>query len=74
MGAHCKLDDPLMAAKGLANCPMIAWEDVTITLDVADPDYINTVGKGEGVTGELTTSDDGKTWTASKIEIPEYTF
>lgn len=53
---------------------MIAWEDVTITLDVADPNYINTVGKGEGVTGELTTSDDGKTWTASKIEIPEYTF
>lgn len=74
MGAHCKLNNLSMEAKRLADRSMIAWEDVTITLDVADPNYINTVGKGEGVTGELTTSDDGKTWTASKIEIPEYTF
>lgn len=63
-----------MKANRLTDRSMTAWEDVTITLDAPDPDYINTVGKGEGVTGELTTSDDGKTWTASKIEIPEYTF
>lgn len=51
-----------------------AWEDVTIVLDVADPNYTNTLGKGDGVTGDMVTEDDGKTWTVAKIEIPEYTF
>jgi len=51
-----------------------AWEDVKIVMDVADPDYINTLGKGEGVTGDLVTEDGGKTWTVDLIEIPEFTF
>jgi len=32
------------------------------------------MGKGEGVTGDMKTSDNGKTWTVEKIEIPEYSF
>jgi len=52
----------------------IAWKDVKIVMDVADPDYINTLGKGEGVTGDLVTEDGGKTWTVDLIEIPEFTF
>ena len=43
-------------------------------MDVADPNYKNTVGKGQGVTGDLVTSDGGKTWTASKISIPGWDF
>lgn len=43
-------------------------------MDVADPDYINTLGKSEGVTGDLVTSDGGLTWTVDTISIPEFTF
>lgn len=50
------------------------WVDTKITLDTADPDYINTFGKGEGVTGEMTTEDGGKTWVISDVDIPSYTF
>ncbi|KAI1640791.1 hypothetical protein F4809DRAFT_647781 [Biscogniauxia mediterranea] len=59
------------------NCGTVGahkWINTTIILDVADPDYINTNAKGEGVTGEMSTSDGGKTWTVSTIEIPEFTF
>ncbi|KAK7733607.1 hypothetical protein SLS57_000622 [Botryosphaeria dothidea] len=59
------------------NCGTVgahSWTDTKIILDSADPDYINTVGKGEGVTGEMSTSDGGKTWTVTTIEIPEFTF
>ncbi|EOD52962.1 hypothetical protein GTA08_BOTSDO03666 [Neofusicoccum parvum] len=51
-----------------------SWIDTKIILDSADPDYINTMGKGEGVTGDMSTSDGGKTWTVTTIEIPEFTF
>lgn len=43
-------------------------------MDTADPNYDQTVYKGQGVTGELTTSDGGKTWTVDEIDIPEHTF
>lgn len=52
----------------------LAWINTKIILDTADPDYINTMGKGEGVTGDMKTSDGGKTWTVSRIDIPEYSF
>lgn len=51
-----------------------AWINTEIIMDVADPDYINTLGKGEGVTGDLVTADGGKTWTVDTISIPQYTF
>jgi hypothetical protein len=43
-------------------------------MNVADPNYKNTLGKGQGVTGDLVTSDGGKTWTVSQIYIPSYDF
>ena len=52
----------------------LAWTDTEIILDVADPDYINTLAKGSGVTGDMSTSDGGKTWTVTTIQIPEFTF
>lgn len=52
-----------------------AWTDTKIILDVADANYINTLAKGEGVTGgDMTTSDGGKTWTISTFGIPDHTF
>ncbi|GAB1200497.1 hypothetical protein APSETT444_009870 [Aspergillus pseudonomiae] len=60
------------------NCGTVgahSWTDTKIILDVADANYINTLGKGEGVTGgDMTTSDGGKTWTISTFGIPEHTF
>ncbi|KAJ5397403.1 hypothetical protein N7509_005516 [Penicillium cosmopolitanum] len=59
------------------NCGTVgahSWINTKIILDTADPDYINTMGKGEGVTGDMKTSDGGKTWTVSRIDIPEYSF
>lgn len=43
-------------------------------MEVADPNYINTLYKGSGVTGDLVTADGGKTWTVSTISIPQFTF
>ncbi|OJJ29943.1 hypothetical protein ASPWEDRAFT_165722 [Aspergillus wentii DTO 134E9] len=59
------------------NCGTVgahSWTNTTIILDTADPNYINTMAKGEGVTGDMTTSDNGKTWTVSTIKIPEFSF
>ncbi|KAI7154673.1 hypothetical protein KC349_g7532, partial [Hortaea werneckii] len=50
------------------------WIDVSITMDTADPNYKQTQAKGQGVTGELSTNDGGKTWTVAKIGIPEHSF
>lgn len=52
----------------------IAWTDTKIILDTADPNYIDTVAKGDGVTGDMTTSDNGKTWTVTTIHIPQFSF
>ncbi|GKT82306.1 hypothetical protein Ct61P_00156 [Colletotrichum tofieldiae] len=51
-----------------------SWINTKIILDKEDPNYINTLGKGQGVTGDMSTSDGGKTWTVTTIEIPEHTF
>jgi hypothetical protein len=53
---------------------MTAWINTEIIMDVADPNYINTLYKGEGVTGDLVTADGGKTWTVDTISIPQFTF
>ena len=50
------------------------WTDTKIVLSSADPNYDQTLGKGQGVTGELSTSDGGVTWVATDINIPEFTF
>ncbi|KEY78265.1 hypothetical protein BA78_7861 [Aspergillus fumigatus] len=51
-----------------------SWIDTKIILDSPDPNYKNTNYKGQGVTGEMSTSDGGKTWTVSTINIPQFTF
>ncbi|KXH29027.1 hypothetical protein CSIM01_02096 [Colletotrichum simmondsii] len=51
-----------------------SWINTKIILDKADANYINTMGKGNGVTGDMSTSDGGKTWTVTTIDIPEFTF
>jgi hypothetical protein len=50
------------------------WINTIIIMGVADASYIDTLGKGTGVTGDMVTSDGGKTWTVDTISIPEYTF
>ncbi|CAH0054631.1 unnamed protein product [Clonostachys solani] len=51
------------------------WSGTTIILNTADPNYSQTLGRSSGVTGgDLSTSDGGKTWTATKITIPKHTF
>lgn len=43
----------------------------TIILESADNTFIDTLGAGTGVTHtEMVTSDNGKTWTIAKINIP----
>ncbi|GLA76592.1 hypothetical protein CBS63078_11080 [Aspergillus niger] len=59
------------------NCDTVgdhSWTNATIILDVADPNYINALAKGCGVSGDMSTSDSGKTWTVTTINIPEYSF
>ncbi|GKZ90923.1 hypothetical protein AnigIFM59636_002957 [Aspergillus niger] len=59
------------------NCDTVgdhSWTNATIILDVADPNYINALAKGCGVSGNMSTSDSGKTWTVTTINIPEYSF
>ncbi|KAF1966472.1 hypothetical protein BU23DRAFT_517915 [Bimuria novae-zelandiae CBS 107.79] len=54
--------------------PAHKWSDTKIVLSSADPNFAQTLGKGPGVTGELSTSDGGVTWTATDINVPEFTF
>jgi hypothetical protein len=59
------------------NCgtvPAHSWVNTTIVMDKADPKYINTLGKGQGVTEDLVTKDGRKTWTVSTSNIPQFTF
>ncbi|KAH8651928.1 hypothetical protein BGZ60DRAFT_533799 [Tricladium varicosporioides] len=59
------------------NCGTVgahSWINTKIIMDVADPNYIKTLYKGQGVTGDMTTSDGGKTWTVSTINIPQFKF
>lgn len=52
----------------------LAWINTKIILDVADPNYINTLYKGPGVTGNMISSDGGKTWTVDTINISNFSF
>lgn len=62
------------AEENCGTIPAHTWIDTTITLDSADPNYDQTMGKGQGVSGEMSTSDGGVTWTVTDIDIPEFTF
>lgn len=62
------------AEQNCGTIPAHSWIDTAITLDSADPAYDQTLGKGEGVTGEMSSTDGGITWTVTDIGIPEFTF
>ncbi|KAF2638842.1 hypothetical protein P280DRAFT_430296 [Massarina eburnea CBS 473.64] len=62
------------AATDCGSMPAHQWIDTKITLDTADPNYSQTLGKGDGVTGDMSTSDGGKTWSVTTINIPAFTF
>ncbi|KAG8159685.1 hypothetical protein KVR01_010322 [Diaporthe batatas] len=62
------------AAEDCGTVPAHKWTDAKIILDSADASYDRTMYLGEGVTGDMTTSDGGKTWEIGTFEIPEFTF
>ncbi|KAL1613548.1 hypothetical protein SLS54_010519 [Diplodia seriata] len=48
------------------------WEDVSIVLSQADESFGHTGGWEQGATGgEMTSSDGGKTWNFTTLEIPD---
>ena len=64
VGAHCKLCNNEFTLRGLPAYEysiITAWINTEIILDVADPNYINTLYKTAGVTGDMMTSDGGTT-------------
>ncbi|KAF7553147.1 hypothetical protein G7046_g7182 [Stylonectria norvegica] len=62
------------AEENCGSMPAHKWINTKIIMDVADPNYVQTLGKAQGVTGDLVTSDGGKTWTVDTIGIPAFTF
>ncbi|KAF4981514.1 hypothetical protein FZEAL_2699 [Fusarium zealandicum] len=59
------------AAGTCATAPEHSWEDVSITLSSADSSFGQTGGWEQGTTGgEMSTSDGGKTWKFTTLEIP----
>ncbi|KAK7756009.1 hypothetical protein SLS62_001952 [Diatrype stigma] len=62
------------AEENCGTVPAHSWINTKITLDTADPNYDQTLGKGQGVTGDMSTSDGGITWDVTTIEIPEFSF
>ncbi|KAL9094678.1 MAG: hypothetical protein Q9165_002948 [Trypethelium subeluteriae] len=62
------------AADNCGTVPAHSWINTKIILDVADAGYSSTLSKSSGVTGTMSTSDGGKTWTVSTIDIPQFTF
>ncbi|KZM24084.1 uncharacterized protein EKO05_0010265 [Ascochyta rabiei] len=54
--------------------PAHKWINTVITLDSADPNYDQTLSKGQGVSGDMSTNDGGVTWKVTDINIPKFTF
>lgn len=59
------------AACGLV--PGHKYVNTKLIMDVADPTYYQTKGT-TGATGDMVTTDGGKTWTIATITIDAYTF
>lgn len=74
VSAHCTFRREKLGFLNHSNISFTAWINTKIILDVADPKYIDTMAKGDGVTGNMKTTDGGKTWTVSTINIPQFSF
>jgi hypothetical protein len=53
--------------------PQHHYLNTTLIMDTADPNYGRTVRLNHA-TGNLVTTDGGKTWTAADITIQQYTY
>ncbi|KAF7198217.1 hypothetical protein HII31_00573 [Pseudocercospora fuligena] len=53
--------------------PAHKYINTTLIMDVADPDYDQTKGT-TGATGDMVTSDSGKTWTIATIAVDAHTY
>ncbi|GAB1732879.1 hypothetical protein NU195Hw_g7732t1 [Hortaea werneckii] len=53
--------------------PSHRYVDTKLIMDVADPNYIQTLGT-TGASGDMVTGDNGKTWTIDTINIESYTY
>ena len=52
----------------VADSDIPAWDNVTVVLDTADQAFGDTLALS-GASGELTSSDGGKTWHSDSIQI-----
>ncbi|KAH7052385.1 hypothetical protein B0J12DRAFT_739907 [Macrophomina phaseolina] len=60
------------AAGTCATAPAHSWEDVSIVLSKADESFGHTGSWEQGATGgKMSTSDGGKTWNFTTIEVPD---
>lgn len=62
------------AAEDCGTVPAHKWSNVSITLNSAYADYIDTLGLGTDVEATMTTSDGGMTWEVGTISIPCWDF
>ncbi|KAK1965528.1 hypothetical protein LY78DRAFT_738419 [Colletotrichum sublineola] len=51
-----------------------SWTNTALILNNTDPNLDSTFSKSVNVTGDLTTTDEGKTWSAPAIDIPAFSF
>ncbi|KAJ4989694.1 hypothetical protein SVAN01_04724 [Stagonosporopsis vannaccii] len=59
------------AAQPCTTVPAHSWEDISITLNRADQFFKHAGSWAYGATGgEMTTADNGKTWTFTKLNVP----
>ncbi|KAF3764243.1 hypothetical protein M406DRAFT_29438, partial [Cryphonectria parasitica EP155] len=62
------------AAEDCGTVPAHTWSNVSIILNAAYADYIDTLALGTDVEATMTTSDGGMTWEVGTIEIPSFDF
>ncbi|KAI1382873.1 uncharacterized protein F4822DRAFT_422925 [Hypoxylon trugodes] len=60
------------AAGTCSPAPAHAWEDISITLNKADPSFKHTgAWQYKATGGEMSTPDNGKTWNFTTVHIPD---
>lgn len=73
-GTAIELDDYTAGVEAVGTISPQYYINSTIILEAADPDFIDTLGAGEGVVHtDMLTADGGITWTIANISIPAMT-
>ena len=53
------------------NLVTLGWQDISIVLSAANPNFKHSGSWNFGATGgEMSTLDDGKTWTFTTLNVP----